>query len=389
VAATRPPAGRPLDPGAGQDRRRRRPHLCHLVRAPRRRLPGPRRQSPPDPRLAPDRLLRPGHAQAGRVERLRRAPRPAGGPRPAPLGRPFHARGQERPGEGGAVRCLPQRPGSRPGRLHGADGRRDQRANAGRGPSPPGLPLASRRHPAAGGAHPASGEPERGGEDPPLRHRGLIRRLRLGHRGAQGHVHRPGHARPPRRARDRGHRRRGAHLPGGQGPGHGQPAAPRPGPGPGRRRAAGAPGACPRSRPIRPPGFDPQPPGRDPAHGRAARLHPDSDRAPAGHARRRLQHDRGRAGPGQAAGRRGPAAHGPAPAAQGPEPARRSTGRGGQPGWLHGHGHAPAGHDRPARGAAAAGRRARVGRLAGREADRRGHHRHPPGEQADRPRPAA
>ena len=74
------------------------------------------------------------------LERLRRAPRQARRPRRAPRGDPVHARGQDRPGQGRAVRRLPRRAGRRADRLHREDGRRHQRAGPRHRPAPPGLP---------------------------------------------------------------------------------------------------------------------------------------------------------------------------------------------------------------------------------------------------------
>ena len=78
----------------------------------------------------------------------------------APRGGPVHPRGQDRPGQGPAVRRLPRRPGRRPGRLHREDGRRHQRAGPGHRPAPPRRPLAARRRRPARGPHPPPGQPQ-------------------------------------------------------------------------------------------------------------------------------------------------------------------------------------------------------------------------------------
>ena len=120
---------------------------------------------------------------------------------------PVHPRGEDRPGQGRAVRRLPLRQRRRPGRLHREDGRRHQRPGPRRRPAPPRRPVAARRRRPARRPHRAPGQPQPRGPDPPLRHRAKLRRLHVADPGAQGPVHRPGHARPPGRPRDRRHRR--------------------------------------------------------------------------------------------------------------------------------------------------------------------------------------
>ncbi len=89
--------------------------------------------------------------------------------RGVPRGRgPVHPRGQDRPGQGPAVRRLPQRPRRRPGRLDREDGRRHQRARPGHRPAPPRRPLAARRRRPARRPHRPAGQPQPRGADLPV-----------------------------------------------------------------------------------------------------------------------------------------------------------------------------------------------------------------------------
>lgn len=103
-----------------------------------------KRRGLPHPRRPAARVLRPRHPLGG-VERLRRPPRPARRPWPAPRRCPLHPRGQERRREGPPVRRRPRRPDRRPLRLHAEDGRRHQHPGPRDRPPPPRLPLAPRR----------------------------------------------------------------------------------------------------------------------------------------------------------------------------------------------------------------------------------------------------
>lgn len=218
-AAHRPPDRRPggvLGPGALEGRRGRRTCCRHLPRPRRRRL----RRRPGAGRPAAG-FLRPGYADRGGLERLRGAQGPARLPR-GPRGQgAVHARGQQRPREGAAVRAGPHRPRVGADRVDGEDGRGHERAEAGGGAAPCGLPVAAGRPGAARRPHHAAGQPERVRPGVPVCHRVELRHLPVADGGAEGEVHQPADARPTGCARDRGHRRLRALLRRGEGPGLG------------------------------------------------------------------------------------------------------------------------------------------------------------------------
>ena len=155
-----PAAGRPAADDPGQDQRGRRPDRRDLADAPGRRVLRPRTASAYPVRgslqLVFCDLGTPGPGWNAYDELRGTARRP----RPAPRGGPVHPRGQDRPGQGPAVRRLPRRAGRRPGRVDREDGRRHQRPGPGHRPAPPGRAVAARRRRPARRPHPAAGQPQ-------------------------------------------------------------------------------------------------------------------------------------------------------------------------------------------------------------------------------------
>ena len=156
----------------------------------------------------PDRLLRPRHPRRQEpLERLRIPARQARRVRHRPAHDPVHARGQDRQGQGRAVRRRPRREGISPDRLDQPHGRRNQRAGHRGRAAPPGLPVAARGRGPARRPHPAPAQQAPPRAHLPVRHRTQLRRLHVADRHPQGQVHRPGHPRQDHRARRGGHRR--------------------------------------------------------------------------------------------------------------------------------------------------------------------------------------
>ena len=172
-APGRAPAGHPR-----QDRGGRRPHRGHLGSAPRPRVHRTGRQALPGPRRPAAGVLRPRHPQPG-LERLRRAARPARGPRHATRCHPVHPRGQNRPGQGAAVRRVPERQRRRSHRLNRENGRRHQRPGPRDRPAPSGRALAPGRRRPARWPHRPPGQPQPRGPGPAVRDRGQLRRLHV------------------------------------------------------------------------------------------------------------------------------------------------------------------------------------------------------------------
>ena len=123
---------------------------------------------------AADRVLRPRHPARGSLERLPRAPLPAGRSRDPGAASPVHPRSGQRPGEGPAVSRLPRRAGRGAHRLDREDGSRHQHPSSRRRASPHRLRLAAGGHRAARRTDRPPRQPEPRSQGDPLRRRRLL-----------------------------------------------------------------------------------------------------------------------------------------------------------------------------------------------------------------------